>query len=136
MNNLTIQVYFSSHFPDYFNNMNCSLCIDQNRLKTDNFECFALRMRVSVKYQWQLLKYHNMCSVSVSTLSLINSLTTFKFLEGLTWLHILVINMLAPVSIRPGHRCRRAGLKIMPTLPLAWTIRALDRHSPLEIKVQ
>ena len=60
MNNLKIQVYFLSHFPDYFNNMNCSLCIDQNRLKTHSFECFVLHMHVSVKYQWQLLKYHNM----------------------------------------------------------------------------
>ena len=62
MNNLTIQVYFSSHFPGYFNNINCSPCIDQNRLKANSFESFLLRMRVSVKYQGQLLKYHNIAS--------------------------------------------------------------------------
>ena len=62
MNNLTIQVYFSSHFPDCFNNISCSPCIDQNHLKANSFESFLLRMRVSVKYQGQLLKYHNIAS--------------------------------------------------------------------------
>ena len=59
MNNLTIEVHFSSHFPQYFNNISCSSCIDQNCLKANSSECFVQRMRVSVKYQRQLLQYNN-----------------------------------------------------------------------------
>ena len=117
MNNLTIQVYFSSHFPEYFNNINCSSCIDQNRLNANRFNVWFCACAFRLNTRGSYCNITTWVSVAVSAHSICGIWKKKNFWKGLTWLHILVIIMLALCSIGPGNRCAELALKSKSTLP-------------------